>query len=135
MARIPQLVKGGKWVFGWARVNSDCCLVVPPSALIEYDFHEGELLLVIPGSRTSGGFALAAPSALDSSSIGGRKVLGKTQLEAGKRVYIPVHILDKLEIVPGSKLLVVRGSGLAVGLVSKGPIFEEAQKHPEIEEF
>ena len=91
--------------------------------------------MVIPGSRTSGGFALAAPSAVDSSSIGGRNVLGKTQLEAGKRVYIPVHILDKLEIVPGSKLLVVRGSGLAVGLVSKGPIFEEAQKHPEIEEF
>jgi hypothetical protein len=30
------------------------------------------------------------------------------------------------------KLLVVRGSGLALVFISKGPIYEEALRHPEL---
>jgi hypothetical protein len=30
---------------------------------------------------------------------------------------------------------VVRGSGLALGFVQRGPIYEEASRHPEIEVF
>jgi hypothetical protein len=36
---------------------------------------------------------------------------------------------------PGERLLVVRGSGLALGFVPRGPIYEEALRHTEIEVF
>ncbi len=45
-------------------------------------------------------------------------------------------ILPKtLAIQPGERLLVVRGSGLALGFLQQGPIYEEAQHHPQIEVF
>ena len=36
---------------------------------------------------------------------------------------------------PGERVLVVRGSGLALGFIQRGPIYEEALRHPEIEMF
>jgi hypothetical protein len=35
----------------------------------------------------------------------------------------------------GERLLVVRGSGMALGFVQRGPIYEEASWHPAIEVF
>jgi hypothetical protein len=35
----------------------------------------------------------------------------------------------------GDRLLVVRGSGLALGFLERGPIYEEARRHPDIETF
>jgi hypothetical protein len=34
---------------------------------------------------------------------------------------------------PGDRLLVVRGSGRALGFVAQGRIYDEAWKHPELE--
>ncbi len=39
------------------------------------------------------------------------------------------------QIKMGDKLLVIRGSGLAVGFAVKGPIVKVAQKHKEIKVF
>jgi hypothetical protein len=38
-------------------------------------------------------------------------------------------------IEPGDDLLVIRGSGLALGFAVRGPIVEEARNHPELERF
>jgi hypothetical protein len=35
----------------------------------------------------------------------------------------------------GASLLSVRGSALALGFIIRGPIIEEARKHPEIEVY
>ena len=35
----------------------------------------------------------------------------------------------------GERLLVVRGSGRALGFIVRGPIYEEALKHPELMSF
>jgi len=40
-----------------------------------------------------------------------------------------------LAIQPGERLLAVRGSGLALGFLQQGPMYEEALLHPEIEVF
>jgi hypothetical protein len=84
---MPQLVKGGKWVFGWCVVGPAGETQIPPEAYLEYGFQSGEKLVVIHG------------------------------------------------IQPGERLLAVRGSNMALGFVQRGPIFEGAQKHPEIETF
>ena len=50
-------------------------------------------------------------------------------------VVIPQGILNRNGVKIGNKLLVIRGSGLAIGFAVRGPIIEEAKKHPELEVY
>jgi hypothetical protein len=61
---MPQLVKGGKWVFGWVIVGPRGELTIPPEAWDEYQFQVGDEVTFIPGSRRSGGFSLSHPRLL-----------------------------------------------------------------------
>ncbi|MBN1316633.1 MAG: hypothetical protein JXA42_14240, partial [Anaerolineales bacterium] len=56
---MPQLVPRGKYIFGWSLVGDDGRVIIPPEAFTEYGFTDGENILVIPGSKRSGGFGLA----------------------------------------------------------------------------
>ena len=38
-------------------------------------------------------------------------------------------------VKPGDRLLAVRGSRYGLSFVARGPIYEEALKHPELEVF
>ena len=153
---MPQLVKGGKYIFGWSKVRRDGRINIPPEAFDEYAFHEGENVVVIPGSRKSGGFGLAHIEEVEKSPIGSflekcpellRFELpeGET-VEVGGRLYCWVKVSDKsirLSLGTLSKygigkdklLLVGRGSSMAIGFIAKGLIFEEGKKHPELEVF
>jgi len=53
----------------------------------------------------------------------------------GGRVVIPLETLAKYGIESGDKLLVIRGSGRALGFAVRGPIVEEADRHPELDVF
>ena len=53
---MPRLVKNGKWVYGWAVVDAERDLVVPPRAWRNYGFQAGEDAVFIRGSTASGGF-------------------------------------------------------------------------------
>ena len=75
---------------------------------------------------------MATEGKLTASKLGTRKVLGTAILDERGCATIPRVILDRLGIQSNAKLLVVRGSGLALGFVAKGPIYEEALRHPEI---
>jgi hypothetical protein len=57
-AIMPQLVKGGKWVFGWVIVGQRREIQIPPEACAEYGFQTGGRVLLLSGSRRSGGSAL-----------------------------------------------------------------------------
>jgi hypothetical protein len=46
-----------------------------------------------------------------------------------------VTLPPETSVRPGDRLIAVRGSGLALGLSTQGPIYEEALKHPELEAF
>jgi hypothetical protein len=48
------------------------------------------------------------------------------------RIVLPPQTLELYDIASGDHLLVVRGSGLAVALLIRGPIVKEAEKHPEL---
>jgi hypothetical protein len=51
---MPQLVKGGKWVFGWVIVGRQREMQIPPEANAEYGFQTGDQVFLLPGSRRSG---------------------------------------------------------------------------------
>ena len=124
---MPQLVKGGKWVFGWVTVGPGRELSVPPEAWIEYGFQPGEEAIFLPGSRTSGGFGLSTPRLLvQSASPVQTRALARGWLGEDGQVKLPPQV----GVHPGDRLLAVRGSGLALGFVARGPIYEEAQRHP-----
>lgn len=126
---MPQLVRGGKWVFGWVIVGPEGELPIPPEAWDEYRFRVGDEAIFLPGSRRSGGFGLSHPR-LMADLLGPLEVraLARVRIEASGWVPVPVAV----GVRPGDRLLAVRGSGRALGFVARGPIYEEARQHPEV---
>ena len=153
---MPQLVKGGKHVFGWSKVGHDGHIPIPPEAFAEYNLQTGEIGILIPGSRTSGGFGLARRDTLQASPMSvlldSCPDLAEYRIPAGTAVKcrnktccwvkindnsitVPPETLAGFGITPGDNLLTVRGSGLALGFLVRGPIIGEAVRHPEIETY
>jgi len=154
---MPQISKGGKYVFGWSKIRADGGVLIPNEALQEYHLEAGERVILISGSKTTGGLLVAKKSMLERSEIS--DVLAKNpslahfQIEEGKtirykgRLYgwaalqepglivLPAHALATFNLKTGGCLLSIRGSNLAFVLGVKGPIIEEARKHPEVVTF
>ena len=127
---MPQLVKGGKWVFGWTILEQGLEVRVPPEAYLEYGFQERGALLFLRGSRSSGGFIMGKRERLDGSILKPR-VLAEGWMGEDMLVGLP----QVLGFEAGKKFLVVRGSGLALSFLAFGRIYEEGLIHPEIEVF
>ena len=154
---MPRLVKGGKYVFGWSRVDAGGGIAIPPEAVNEYGLAGHDEVILMTGSVRSGGFALTTMELLEGSpfaavlegealmarpgvapgeavEIRGR-LYCRVELTGGERFNVPAGTLRGYGIEPGDRLLVARGSGRAVSFLARGPIIEEALKHPEIESF
>jgi hypothetical protein len=129
---MPQLVKGGKWVFGWVVVSPKREIHIPPEAYAEYGFRTGEEVVFLAGSRTSRGFSIGRPEKSASSKIPleGRAV-GRAKIGPSGIVELPAGT----GVLPGERLLAGRGSGLALGFIRQGRIFEEALRHTELKTF
>jgi hypothetical protein len=126
---MPQLVKGGKWVFGWVIVGLAGELPIPPEAWDEYRFQVGDEVIFLPGSRRSGGFGLSHPRLMaDRPAPLEARALARGRIEDRGWVVMPAAV----GVQPGDRLLAVRGSGRALGFVARGPIYEEALRHPEL---
>jgi hypothetical protein len=126
---MPQLVKGGKWVFGWVTVGSQRELAIPPEAWDEYRFQVGDEVTFLPGSRRSGGFGLSHARLLgDVPAPLQMRAVARGRVDELGRVMVP----EAVKVQPGDRLLAVRGSGRALGFVAHGPIYQEALKHPDL---
>jgi hypothetical protein len=127
---MPQLTKGGKWVFGWVVVGQGREIRVPPEAWLEYGFQIRDDVLFTSGSRPSGGFGIGRREVLAGSPI-----LSRTWAEGTITSQGMISLPQSVDVHPGERLLVARGSGLALGFLQRGPIYDEAVKHPELEIF
>lgn len=154
---MPQLVKGGKYIFGWSVVSATGNILIPEEAWQEYQYEPGEEVIIIPGSRASGGFSVVKKSLLEKAGLSdiltGNPGLARFRIEEGKTVNshgrilcwatlrdnrqlaLPLKTLEAYGVRPGNHLLVGRGSYVGVAMMVQGPIIEEAKKHPEIEVF
>lgn len=154
---MPQLAKGGKYVFGWCVIGKSGDFLIPEEARLEYRLKPGEKVILMPGSRTSGGFTICRISMIKQSifseillqvpglanleiepgrivSVGNRSLCWFTIRDDGS-LALSAPALDAYGVTPGNRLLAVRGSNVGVGMIVRGPIIEEALKHPEIEVF
>lgn len=153
---MPQIVKGGKNVFGWSKISQSGQIVIPPDAFREYSFLNGGKAFLMSGSKKSGGFGLTTQEKLENSPLSGiilaHPDLARYEIPEGEpirynsKIFCWVAINDRSFAVPwetlklygikkGDRLLTVRGSNLALGFIVKGPIIEEASFHPEIDVF
>jgi len=154
---MPQLVKGGKYVFGWTIVYPDGSILIPHEAKEEYNFIKGDKLIIMSGSKTSRGFAITTINKILNTPLLNRikqfpELYLYRKLENGYLAYkeniytwstlnsngyftIPPDVIQKFFVRPGDKLLVGRGSGLALAFIKQGTIINEAMKHPELQIF
>ena len=129
---MPQLAKGGKWIFGWVVVGPGREIRIPPEAYAEYGFRAGEEIVFLPGSRTSLGFSIGRPERLSQSKIPFvQRALARGRIGQEGRVTLP----PETGAEPGRRLLVGRGSGLALGFLMRGRIVDEALRHPVLSVF
>ena len=128
---MPQLEKGGKWVFGWVVVNQYLSFQVPPDAYDEYGFVTDQEIAFIKGSRRSGGFGVGRLETLLSNEYMVKRIFTKTSMDKNRQIALPIDI----GIKPETRLLAVRGSNYALSFLLQGPIVELALMHPEIEVF
>lgn len=151
---MPQLVKGGKWIFGLSEVGLSGKIMVPGEAIAEYGFRAGDHLFTMSASRTSGGFILTSRGLLiktgfdailkgaadlscdvpEAVKVGNRWLAG-TVLRPDLAIMVPVDILARYGIVSGDYLAVGRGSWAGISFLARGPILEECRRHPELEVF
>ena len=128
---MPRLVRGGKWVYGWVIVSPEREIPIPPQAWQDYAFAVGDAIVFLRGSQSSGGFAIARAQRMAEAfgPLGaGRRVLGRGVFAAQGSAALP----SAVQAGPGDRLLAVRGSGLGLGFVARGPIYDEALRHPEL---
>jgi hypothetical protein len=132
---MPRLVKGGKWAYSWVVIGPEGEITIPPEAWREFGFQTGDEAIFTPGSCRSGGFAISTPGLMAevSERLEGAtmRVLARGRFAEGGRVTVPPEVGVK----PNDRLLAVRGSRYGLGFVARGPIYEEALKHPELEVF
>jgi len=154
---MPQLARGGKYVYGWSMVSDKGKIPLPPEAMGEYGLKKHDKVILMSGSRRSGGFAVTTPGHLAGSPLSGVlqrfprlrtfqmppgrvvRLEGRpfcwTSIEEDGSINLSDEVLREYEILPGDRLLTVRGSGLALGFALRGPLVDEALTHTEIEVF
>jgi bifunctional DNA-binding transcriptional regulator/antitoxin component of YhaV-PrlF toxin-antitoxin module len=154
---MPRLVKGGKYVYGLSVVSPDGTIPIPSEAMEEYHYRAGDRVIVMSGSRKSGGFAITKADKLERSALStlisdlpglaaytvpeGKIIRSRGRLFAwtvirdGGGIRLPLDTLAAYGLRPGDRLAVGRGSHLAIAFIARGPILEEALRHSELAVF
>lgn len=68
---MPQIAKGGKFVFGWSIINESGCVKIPEMTFNEYRLSISQNLILISGSKISGGFCVSNYALMKDSIMSG----------------------------------------------------------------
>ncbi|MCO7127336.1 hypothetical protein NIE88_16320 [Sporolactobacillus shoreicorticis] len=150
---MPQITKGGKFVFGWSKINNDLTMQLFKMAIDEYDITSEGKVYLISGSKKTGGFCVSKKGLLANSKIGNvltdLPLLIDYQTDEGKfvnykgRLYCWLSVsktgvlqfsdalLNTLSLKANDKLLSIRGSDIAFVMGAKGPLIERANSFEE----
>lgn len=67
---MPQIGKGGKFIFGKSLVQEDFLIHFPPQAVEEYNIASEGKVYLFTGSKSTGGFCVTRKGLLSPSKIG-----------------------------------------------------------------
>lgn len=147
---MPQLNKGGKFVFGFSVIQADGSIRIPPQALSEYHLTGGDgRVIIFTGSKITGGFCVTTRAMLSKSKLKhiledcpqlrdyqlpegefiqykGRKYAW-VRIDENGVIKMPQEALPVLELQTGNELLSIRSSDIAFTMGAKGPLLEKAR--------
>lgn len=148
---MPQMNKGGKFIFGKSRIQKDGSLTFPLQAMEEYNITVDSKIYLFTSSKKTGGFCVTRKGLLYPSKLGHilqeRPSLLNYTSCCGEfvpykgRFYCWIHIskegtiilskemMDFLEISPSRELLAIRSSNIAFTMGAKGPLIEKAKRY------
>ena len=144
---MPQLNKGGKFVFGLSSIHDDLTVQFPKQALEEYRVLNDDKIIIFTGSKVTGGFCVTTYPLLSTSKLShilhecpqlenqsipqgalvtykGRKYAWLVLKENGSIQFTP-QLLEQLNLNVGDELLCIRSSDIAFTMGAKGPLLEK----------
>lgn len=148
---MPQMNKGGKFIFGKSLIREDLTIHLPTQVLTEYNVTAEGKVYLFTGSKVTGGFCVTRKGLLEPSKLGhiltDNPALRNYQTEAGQfvkykgRSYCWVsitengviqldrQILSFLNLDIGMELLSIRSSDIAFTMGATGPLLERADHY------
>ncbi len=148
---MPQMNKGGKFIFGKLLIRDDLTIHLPTQALTEYNATAEGKVYLFTGSKVTGGFCVTRKGLLEPSKLGhiltDNPALLNYQTAEGEfvkykgRSYCWVNIsengiiqlnqqiLDFLNLKIGMELLSIRSSDIAFTMGATGPLLERADNY------
>lgn len=147
---MPQMNKGGKFIFGESVIRPDGLVQLPPQAVEEYRIASEGRVYLFTGSRSTGGFCVTRQGLLLPSKLGhiltetptllryeapegcflpykGRAYCWTAISEAGE-IRLTEEMMVFLHLAPGMGLLSIRSSDIAFTMGAKGPLLEKAER-------
>ena len=148
---MPQMNKGGKFIFGRSLIRDDLTIHLPTQALTEYHATAEGKVYLFTGSKVTGGFCVTRKGLLEPSKLGhiltDNPNLQNYQTAEGEfvkykgRSYCWVSIsengviqlnqqtLNFLDLKIGTELLSIRSSDIAFTMGATGPLLERADNY------
>ena len=144
---MPQMTKGGKYIFGWSKIGQNGELTFPTMAVKEYNLQEENYIYIVSGSKQTGGFSVMTehllshstlknileenPSLAERSLQEGELILYKGRMYGwlslnGTNVNLPQSLMDSLGVNIGDKLLAIRSSNIAFTMGFRGSLIDKA---------
>lgn len=145
---MPQMNKGGKFIFGESVIHTNGLVHLPPQAIEEYRIAAEGKVYLFTGSKSTGGFCVTRQKLLLPSKLGHiltempellhYEVPAGTFLPYKGRAYCWIEIsetgaiqltekmLNFLHLEHGLRLLYIRSSDIALTMGAKGPLLERA---------
>ena len=145
---MPQLTKGGKFVFGLCIIKPDFRIQLPQQTISEYELTRDDKVFLFTGSKITGGFcvtskALLEPSKLshiltDCPQLSGYELepcefiryKGRgycwANLDTCGAVHLTREALSYLDLFTHNELLCIRSSNIAFTMGAKGPLLDKA---------
>ena len=66
---MPQMNKGGKFIFGISLIHSDGAVLLPAQAVNEYEIAKEGRVILLSGSKSTGGFCVTRKGLLENSRL------------------------------------------------------------------
>lgn len=148
---MPQMNKGGKFVFGKSIIKSDGAIQFPTQTISEYHITAEGKVYLFTGSKITGGFCVTRKGLLQPSKLGhilletpellnytakqgafikykGRSYCWVDISETGE-ILLTEEMMKFLNIKPNMPLLSIRSSDIAFTMGAKGPLLEKAENY------
>lgn len=147
---MPQMTKGGKYIFGWSKIGKDGKLTFPTMAVEEYKLQEETYIYIVSGSKQTGGFCVMTELLLSNSRLKNilkeNPYLADRSLKEGElisykgrkygwlklkdnSIQLSAKLMKDLEIKVGDRLLSIRSSNIAFTMGARGSLIDKANSY------